>query len=76
MQLLSVQQKMIPSPDIIRETRKAFGLSQTCAATLIHSTLRTWQDWEAGKAKMHAGLWELFTRKASDLKSPQGEQNV
>ena len=32
-------------------------------ARLIHSTLRTWQDWEAGKARMHPGLWELFILK-------------
>lgn len=33
------------------------------AAALIHSTLRTWQDWEAGVARMHPGLWELFCLK-------------
>lgn len=54
---------MIPTPDQIKQARQQAGLSQTAAATLIHSTLRTWQDWEAGKAKMHAGLWELFQLK-------------
>jgi DNA (cytosine-5)-methyltransferase 1 len=53
-----------PTPDDIREARSRTGLSQTAAATLIHSTLRTWQDWEAGKAKMHPGLWELFLLKS------------
>lgn len=52
-----------PSPEQIREARQAAGLSQTEAADLIHSTLRTWQDWEACKARMHPGLWELFTLK-------------
>lgn len=50
-------------PQIIRERRKEAGLTQTRAAELVHSKLRTWQDWEAGKASMHAGLWELFNLK-------------
>lgn len=54
---------MAPSKDDIKTARKHARLSQTDAASLIHSTLRTWQDWEAGKAKMHAGLWELFLLK-------------
>jgi DNA-binding transcriptional regulator YiaG len=54
---------MIPTTDQIRQARHQAGLSQTAAAQLIHSTLRTWQDWEAGKASMHAGLWELFLIK-------------
>ena len=49
-----------PTPAEIRTARKDAGLTQTEAAHLIHSTLRTWQDWESGKARMHAGLWELF----------------
>ncbi|MEO6351492.1 MAG: helix-turn-helix domain-containing protein [Oxalobacteraceae bacterium] len=52
-----------PMPDEIRAARKESGLSQTAAAALIYSTLRTWQDWEAGKARMHPGLWELFLQK-------------
>lgn len=54
---------MSPDPQQIKNARQSSGLSQTAAAELIHSTLRTWQDWEAGKAKMHPGLWELFTIK-------------
>lgn len=50
-----------PTPAEIREARGA--LSQTAAAMRIHSTMRTWQDWEAGIAKMHPGLWELFLLK-------------
>jgi DNA-binding transcriptional regulator YiaG len=55
--------QMNPTPLQIREAREMADLSQTAAAELIHSTLRTWQDWEAGKAKMHSGLWELFVCK-------------
>ena len=54
-----------PLPDEIRSAREAAGLSQSAAAALIHSTLRTWQDWEAGKARMHPGLWELFRIKSA-----------
>jgi DNA-binding transcriptional regulator YiaG len=57
-----------PTPEQIRKARDAVGLSQTTAAELIHSTMRTWQDWEAGKAKMHPGLWELFAIKSKSLR--------
>jgi DNA-binding transcriptional regulator YiaG len=56
-----------PSPEQIRAARDAAGLSQTAAAALIYSTMRTFQDWEAGKARMHPGLWELFLTKISAL---------
>lgn len=52
-----------PTPSQIVETRNSVGLSQPAAAALISSTKRTWQDWEAGIAKMHPGLWELFLIK-------------
>lgn len=52
-----------PTPEEIRQARESAGLSQPAAAALIHSTRRTWQDWEAGIAKMHPGLWELFCLK-------------
>jgi len=52
-----------PTPEAIREARESALLSQTEAAALIFSKLRTWQDWEAGKARMHPGLWELFQVK-------------
>lgn len=52
----------IPDPADIRAAREAAGLSQTAAADLVHSKLRTWQQWEAGDRKMHPGLWELFRR--------------
>jgi DNA-binding transcriptional regulator YiaG len=57
-----------PNPEQIKEARLKAGLSQTAAAELIYSTYRTWQDWEAGKAKMHEGLWELFLLKTKQKK--------
>ena len=59
-----------PSPSEIRQDREAAGLSQSAAAALISSTLRTWQDWEAGKARMHPGLWELFNIKIGGRNGP------
>ncbi len=56
-----------PSPEAIRARRAAAGLTQTAAAVLIHSSKRTWQDWEAGIARMHPGLWELFLFKTAGL---------
>lgn len=52
-----------PSPADIRAARAAAGLTQTEAARVIHSTLRAWQEWEAGNRQMHPGLWELFRLK-------------
>ncbi|NNF83513.1 MAG: helix-turn-helix transcriptional regulator [Flavobacteriaceae bacterium] len=52
-----------PKPESIKQTRKEAGLTQTKAAELIYFKLRTWQDWEAGIAKMHPSAWELFLIK-------------
>lgn len=46
-----------PSPDEIRAAREAAGLSQTAAAEICYSTLRSWQNWEAGAARMHPAIW-------------------
>lgn len=54
-----------PAPADIRAQRKAIGLSQTAAARIVHSGLRTWQQWEAGERGMHPALWELFQLKTS-----------
>ncbi len=56
-----------PEPAEIRAAREAARLSQTAAATLVHSGLRTWQQWEAGDRRMHPGLWELFRLKIATL---------
>ncbi|MOA14549.1 hypothetical protein D3C78_1346550 [compost metagenome] len=56
-----------PDPAEILAARKTSGLSQTAAAELVHSKLRTWQQWEAGDRRMHPGLWELFQLKTATL---------
>jgi len=50
----------IPTPAEIRAARLAAGLTQSQAADLVCSKLRTWQQWEAGDRGMHPGLWKLF----------------
>ena len=52
-----------PSPAAIKAARAAFGLTQTQAGAVVHTTLRAWQRWESGDAPMHPGLWELFRHK-------------
>lgn len=52
-----------PEPDDIRAARTAVGLTQTEAGGVVHASLRTWQQWEAGDRKMHPGLFELFQLK-------------
>lgn len=52
-----------PSPIEVRALRKSVGLTQTQAAELIQSNLRTWQGWEGGITRMHPGLFELFKIK-------------
>lgn len=58
-----------PKPEDIKAARAKAGLTQTAAAQVIHSTLRTWQDWESGTSKMHPGLWELWNSKINGSKS-------
>lgn len=62
-----------PHPSAIREARRAAGLTQTQAADLVCTKLRSWQQWEAGDRRMHPGLWRLFgmlTAQAPDSSAP------
>jgi len=52
-----------PSPAEVREVRETLGLSQTAAAQIVHTTCRTWQQWEAGDRRMHPAFLELFVLK-------------
>lgn len=58
-----------PTTDEIRAARKRSGLTQTEAGALIYCTLRGWQDWEGGKNPMHPAFWDLFRRKARELRA-------
>jgi putative transcriptional regulator len=52
-----------PSPEEIIELRHTYDLTQSEAAALVYSGLRTWQDWESGERRMHPAIWELFCIK-------------
>lgn len=54
-----------PTPDEIRALRESLGLSQTEAAEIAFSTLRSWQNWEAGAARMHPAIWMWFRHAVS-----------
>lgn len=54
-----------PTPEEIRAAREAAGLSQTAAGAAVHTTCRTWQQWEAGDRRMHPAFWELFRIKSA-----------
>jgi DNA-binding transcriptional regulator YiaG len=61
-----------PTPAEVRAAREAVGLSQTAAAELIHTTCRTWQQWEAeegtvGHRRMHPAFFELFRIKSGTI---------
>jgi len=66
-----------PEPDAIRAARTAAGLTQTEAGGVVHASLRTWQQWEAGDRKMHPGLFELFKLKTGQASSqpPASDRN-
>ena len=53
----------VPTPAQIRAARTAAGLTQTEAGAIIYSSLRAWQNWEAGVRHMHPQLWESWQAK-------------
>lgn len=58
-----------PAPADIKAVRALMGpkFTQRDAAALIYCKRRTYQDWEAGQAHMHPGLFELFQIKVRML---------
>lgn len=55
-----------PTPDQIRASREAVGITQREAAGLVCVESRTWQRWESGDRSMSPALWELFTLKTKE----------
>jgi len=49
-----------PSSESIRRARLSAGLTQKEAGALCFSALRSWQDWEYGKRRMHPAIWHAF----------------
>ncbi len=56
-----------PLPSDIRAARERAGLTQTEAADLIHATMRSWQDWEAGVAKMRPYAFGYFLMSTGQI---------
>lgn len=57
-----------PTPSDIRAARAAASLTQSEAAALLHTSLRSYQQWEAGDRRMHPAMWELFSIKVASAK--------
>lgn len=53
-----------PAAEEITAARESAGLGKTEAADMVHTTYRTWQQWEEGDRRMHPAFWELFQIKA------------
>ena len=51
-----------PAARLIRQTRIARGLTQKEAGAACMSALRSWQDWEYGKRRMHPAIGRVFLR--------------
>lgn len=65
-----------PTPDEVVAARLASNLTQEEAASMVHSNLRSWQQWEApvgssSHRRMHAAFFELFNIKRQF--QPQGD---
>ena len=54
-----------PTPAEIKTARA--HRTQTQAAALVYTSLRTWQTWEWGQATMPLGAWELFRLKTGTM---------
>ena len=52
-----------PAPEDVRAARLAAGLTQAAAAAAVHTSCRSWQQWEAGDRRMHPAFWNLFCLK-------------
>lgn len=55
-----------PTAAEIRAARHGANLSQTAAAELCYSTLRTWQNWEGGGCDMHPAIWRWWLLQIAD----------
>ena len=61
-----------PTPAELIQFRLKFGLSQTAAAKLAYSSLRSWQYWESGARPMHPAIWDSVKRSAELQPVTQG----
>jgi putative transcriptional regulator len=59
-----------PKGTQIRQLRETYGLSQTQAADLVYSTLRSWQNWEGDEVGMHPAIWAWFRHRVESGEAP------
>lgn len=52
------------TPEKIKRYRIEAGLTQTQAAKIAQVTLRSWQRYESGEAKIPKIRWEIFVSKS------------
>lgn len=65
-----------PTPSEIKEARAQAGITQEEAGKMLHTTVRVWQQWEAGDRRMHPAMWELFRIKAKLLPEQPSEITI
>jgi len=53
--------------DDIRSARAAAGLTQVQAAAVVHTSFSNWQNWEQGRFRITAALFELFLLKTGQF---------
>lgn len=69
--------KTTPDPEEVIALRKkvqetlSLGITaaQKKCAEMLHTGLRSWQNWERGERKMHPAFWELALIKIENLES-------
>jgi putative transcriptional regulator len=54
-----------PTPAQVLAARKAAGMTQTEAAEIVYSSLRAWQQWEAGDRSMHPAIWQWWLHRTA-----------
>lgn len=52
-----------PTSEEVVTARTDLGMSMRQAAEIVHTTMKTWQQWEYGTRQMHPAFWELFLLK-------------
>lgn len=70
-----------PTPEEIKTLRENAGLTQTEAAKLVGSKLRSWQNWEAPAnsseyRRIKSSTWDLFKSKALPHKREKQSADV
>lgn len=55
------------------QQRDALGITaaQDHCASLVHTSRRSWQQWERGERRMHPAFWELAQIKMAKIDSAE-----